>query len=110
RQGNLLVYSPRLLTGGPDAFTYTIADGKGGTATATVNVTGTDPIPPTLQAVRVYYGAGRYADLAALPRAVLPWERVSRISVVFSEAVTVQADALTPGGGGGGAGRTFPFP
>lgn len=37
--GTQVLYTPARGYTGPDAFTYTIADGKGGTATATVSVT-----------------------------------------------------------------------
>jgi murein DD-endopeptidase MepM/ murein hydrolase activator NlpD len=109
RQGNLLVYTPLVRTGGTDAFTYTVADGHGGTATGAVSVTITDPIPPAVQAVRAYYGPAAYADLAAPGRSILPWTGITRIAVVFSEDVVVGADNLSVTGAGGPAGAAFTY-
>ena len=45
---NMVIYTPAAGVAGTDRFTYTINDGRGGTATATVTVTITAPInrPP----------------------------------------------------------------
>ncbi|MEO1281251.1 MAG: Ig-like domain-containing protein, partial [Pseudomonadota bacterium] len=43
--GNQLVYTPNTNFDGPDSFTYTISDGQGGTASATVDVQVND-VPP----------------------------------------------------------------
>ena len=52
-----IVYTPNAGFTGADAFTYTISDGKGGTDTATVNVTVTGPttgVPVTSGLVAAY--------------------------------------------------------
>jgi outer membrane protein OmpA-like peptidoglycan-associated protein len=43
--GNGVVYTPRTGFLGQDSFTYTVSDGQGGTATATVNITVADLAP-----------------------------------------------------------------
>lgn len=45
-QSGQVYYAPVAGYAGPDSFTYTITDGKGGSATATVNVTVSDVAPP----------------------------------------------------------------
>ena len=42
-----IIYTPSVGYVGADTFTYTIADGKGGVATATVSVTVTDGSAPS---------------------------------------------------------------
>jgi hypothetical protein len=109
REGNTLVYTPRIVTGGTDTVTYTIADGRGGTATGSVTVTIQDLAAPTVQAVRVTYGTVGVADLGAVNRTVLPWANIRRVSVVFSEDVTVAAGNLVLTGPGGPVPATFQY-
>ena len=47
-----ITYTPGLAYGGPDGFTYSISDGQGATATATVavNVAGVPNLPPVVDA------------------------------------------------------------
>src|SRR3954447_1188317 len=46
--GSAVSYDPTGLYSGPDSFSYTLSDGRGGTDTATVNVTvAADSTPPT---------------------------------------------------------------
>jgi hypothetical protein len=103
RSGSQLVYTPRPGATGADSFTYRVSDGKGNTDTATVSLTLADTIAPKVQAVRVYYGPNAYVDLKSLTRSVLSWENISRVDVVFTEAVNVAAGDLTLAPQGGAA-------
>lgn len=47
--GGTITYTPNLLFQGVDAFTYTITDGQGGSASATVSITVQPPVPPPTQ-------------------------------------------------------------
>jgi hypothetical protein len=107
RSGQSLLYTPRPGTTGADSFNYTVSDGHGHTDIATVSITITDTVAPRLAGVRLFYGSTRYANLASLGRAILPWENITRIEVAFNEAVTVGAGDLTLAGIGGNYGLTF---
>jgi len=109
RQGNNLLYTTRLTAAGSDAFTYTVTDGHSGVATGSVAITVVDTIAPRIQTVRLYYGQAAYADASALARGILPWERLHRIAVVFSEGVIVNPAALTLTGPGGSIPTTFAY-
>ena len=109
REGNNLIYTTRLLVAGSDSFTYTVTDDRGGTSTGTVQVTVVDQIAPTIQAVRLYYGAGSYVNASGLVRGILPWNRLHRISIVFSEGVTVDPNALSLVGIDGPYSMTFSY-
>jgi hypothetical protein len=45
--GGSVTYTPNAAFYGPDSFSYTVSDGHGGTATATVSITVYDVTPPT---------------------------------------------------------------
>jgi murein DD-endopeptidase MepM/ murein hydrolase activator NlpD len=109
RQGNNLLYTTRLTSGGSDAFTYTVTDGHGGVASGSVAITVVDTIAPRIQAVRLYYGPAAYADASSLARGVLPWERLHRVAIVFSEGVIVNPAALAITGLGGSIPTTFSY-
>ena len=107
RVGNHFVYRPFGPLAGDDSFTYPAADPAGNTATGTVRLTLTDPVAPTLKAVRARYGAAGVADLTVFTRAILPWSGLTRIELAFSEAVTIPAGALTLSGPDGPVPLTF---
>jgi len=109
RDGNNLIYTTRLLVAGTDSFTYTITDDRGGTSTGSVQINVLDLIAPRIQTVRYYYGPSAYTDASALARGVLPWERLYKVSIVFSEGVTVNPNALTIMGIGGAYATTFTY-
>jgi hypothetical protein len=109
RQGNTFIYTTRLLTAGNDSFTYSISDGNGGTNTGTVAIRIVDLIAPRVQAVRLYYGANEYVNASSVTRSILPWEQLHRISIVFSEGVTVNPNALTLAGPAGAYATTFDY-
>jgi outer membrane protein OmpA-like peptidoglycan-associated protein len=48
--GQFVIYTPTLDWEGVDSFTYTVDDGRGGTATATITIT-VDPLAPQPQAI-----------------------------------------------------------
>jgi hypothetical protein len=95
RDGNAVIYTTRLTTAGADSFNYTISDGLGGTTTGTVSINVIDNVAPTIKSVKLHNGPKVYAEALSMPRAVLPWEQITAVSVTFSEGVTVQASALT---------------
>jgi VCBS repeat-containing protein len=103
RSGSQLLYSPRAGLTGADSFTYKVSDGKGNTDTATVSLTLADTAAPKVQAVRVYYGPAASVDLKMLTRSVLSWENITRVDIVFTEAVDVDAGDLTLAALGGGS-------
>jgi subtilisin-like proprotein convertase family protein len=109
RTGSGLQYTPTPGYQGPDVFTYTASDGKGGSDTGSVTLAVTDATPPKIVGVRARYGPGgsRTLDLATLSRGALPWDSVSRIEITFSEAVALAGSALTLTGPGGDVPLTF---
>ena len=109
REGNNLIYTTRLRFAGTDSFTYTVTDDRGGTTTGFVQVNVVDLIAPKIQSVRYYYGPNKYMDASALARGVLPWDRLHRIAIVFSEGVTVNPNALTLMGIDGAYATTFSY-
>jgi VCBS repeat-containing protein len=102
RSGSQLLYTPRAGATGADSFTYRVSDGKGNTDTATVSLTLADTVAPKVQAVRVFYGPAASVDLKTLTRSVLSWENITRVDIVFTEAVDVEAGDLTLAALGGG--------
>jgi subtilisin-like proprotein convertase family protein len=92
RFGSALVYTPVAGAGGVDSFTYTIADSSGALSTGVVAVTNTDTVAPRVLSVRV--GSGRRVIDLVGPRAILPWENLTRIEIVFSENVTIDPGAV----------------
>jgi len=104
RSGSALVYTPNKGATGLDTFTYVVTDGRGNKDTGEVQVTITDGIAPTVTNIRVYYGPTRYVDLPTT-RPVLPWDGITKISVVFSEDIQSGplANALTLTGFNGSA-------
>src|SRR5262249_11088595 len=107
RSGQSLFYTPRPGTTGADGFNYTVSAGQGHTDVAIVSINITDTVAPRLSAVRLYYGQTRYANLALLGRAILPWENITRIEVAFNEGVSVTAGDLTLAGISGNYGLSF---
>jgi hypothetical protein len=60
QQGNALVYTPGSGFSGTDTYQYTVADGKGGSATGVVSVTVDDddvPVPPPVNAFKAHVKA-----------------------------------------------------
>ncbi len=96
RSGSALVYTPNKGATGSDTFTYVVTDNRGNKDTGEVRLTLTDGIAPTVSNIRVHYGPTRYVDLSTT-RSVLPWDGITKISVVFSENIQVGtlANALT---------------
>jgi hypothetical protein len=109
REGNFVIYRTRLATAGTDSFTYTVSDGNGGTATGTVSINVVDNLAPRIQSFRLYYGPTAYVDARSLSRGILPWEQITRIAVVFSEGVVVDASALTATGLAGAHSLSFSY-
>jgi hypothetical protein len=75
------VYTPNAGFSGPDQFTYTVSDGRGGTTTATVHITVGAALPPVVAGVQVNNGAAQHS-------------MVNSLTVTFSEPVTF---VTTPG-------------
>jgi len=65
--GTGLTYDPEADYGGPDSFTYTISDGNGGTATATVNLTMTAVNDPPVAVADAYTTAEELVLTVAAP-------------------------------------------
>jgi VCBS repeat-containing protein len=103
RSGGNFIYTATGPLAGADSFTYTVTDPLGLTATATVNLTLTDPVVPGLSAVRVRYGTASpaVANLKVMSRSVLPWENVNRFELAFTEDVLPAAGSLTLTGSAG---------
>lgn len=97
RSGSSLIFSPPT-TGiaGSTSFTYEITDGQGGYDTATVNVTMSDPVMPTVKTLQTRYGSDGNAtyNLYSPSRAIMPWAGVMRFELSFSEPVTFTANAI----------------
>lgn len=95
RQGSGLFYTPFANAApGLDNFSYTISDGRGNSASSTIQVNVTDTVAPKIESVRLYYGPNRFITLPAA-RGILPWANVSKIEVVFSEPVNITPGNLT---------------
>jgi hypothetical protein len=94
RSGSGLLYTPKAGANGVDTFDYTVSDGHGHTDVGTVTVNVADTIKPKTVGLRVGYGT-RYADLFGYSKAVLPFSNLNSVSAIFSEGVTVLANALT---------------
>jgi subtilisin family serine protease len=92
RDGQALTFIPVAGAVGADSFSYTIADPRGATSTATVHLSLLDTTPPKLVAVRIWNGS-KYINLAGSPRIILPWVNVHRIQFVFSEPVSIAANS-----------------
>ncbi|HVK07445.1 MAG TPA: Ig-like domain-containing protein, partial [Gemmataceae bacterium] len=107
RVGNKFVYTSTGPLAGADSFTYTVVDSLGAAATATVFLTITDPVAPTLTAVRARYGTAGMADLKSLGRTVLPWVGLTRFELGFSEDAIPTGGALTLTGPAGAVPLTF---
>jgi hypothetical protein len=109
RSGNAIIYNTKLKVFGSDSFTYTVTDDQGGFDTGTVSISVIDRIAPRTQSVQLYYGSTAYAEAMSMNRRVLPWERLTRISIVFNEGVTVDPAALTVTGLNGLIATTFEY-
>ncbi|HVK07939.1 MAG TPA: Ig-like domain-containing protein [Gemmataceae bacterium] len=109
RSGTGLRYTPNAGYQGPDSFTYTVIDGRGGSETALVSVNVTDTTRPTLPAVRIGFGSTTQ-NVTTVTRGVLPWSGVRRFEFVFSEGVTVSPSALTLTGPAGAVPLSFTAP
>lgn len=85
--GQILYTSPTIT--GNDSFTYTISDGRGGTATATVNVTVVDFVPKTVSGT-IYLDANNDGNVDSGEK------RLSGVAVTLTGTdFTNQAVALT---------------
>jgi hypothetical protein len=91
--GTNLTYDPAGLYEGPDAFTYTISDGHGGTDTATVMVLVTaDVTAPVTSRPRVVLVAGSGASEV---RAAISWSAVETQSGIATYRLQRQIDGGT---------------
>ncbi|HVK07941.1 MAG TPA: ELWxxDGT repeat protein [Gemmataceae bacterium] len=107
RIGNTFVYTATGPLAGADGFTYTLSDGRGGSATGTVHLTLTDPVAPSVTVVQIRYGLFGVASLAGLGRTVVPWTDVNLVEVAFTEAVVLSGSSLTLTGPTGAVPLTF---
>ncbi len=88
-------FTPQANASGQASFSYVITDGNGGFAHASINVSVTDITPPQVLEVHLHYGPGRFVNiLDPTYRRILPWSKIRRVSVVFSEPVSLGQGSL----------------
>lgn len=97
RDGDALSFLPVAGAVGADSFTYTVADVKGATSTATVHLNLIDSTPPKIIDVRIWNGT-RFVSITGASRPVWPWSQVHRIRFVFSEDVSTDDNLLSLSG------------
>jgi Bacterial Ig domain len=98
--GGGLTYTPSPGYAGPDAFTYTVSDGAGGHATASVAVTvSPDAVPPVLSQLADALGGGRIGASTVPVR--LSWHGTDAVTGVAAYQLQQRA--------AGGTWRTIPL-
>ncbi|MGK7901603.1 MAG: Ig-like domain-containing protein [Hormoscilla sp.] len=91
--GDFLVYTPAADFAGEDSLLYTISDGRGGTASATVNVTAITNEPPVAEDDQAIVATGANAEISVLANDSDPdGDTLTIITVADPENGTVDID------------------
>jgi YD repeat-containing protein len=97
--GTTVTYTPTTGYTGPDAFTYAISDGHGGTASATVSVTVSSTFTTT-----IHIASGTSVNLRTLANSAgYSGASPANITYIVDSGVTVYGAAGSYSGGAGGA-------